>query len=102
MTAPLTREEVIATLRAREAELRAHGVTRLFLFGSVARGEADEESDVDVMFEYESGNFSILDQAKIKAALEDAFGHGVDVVARNSIHPLIKERVEGEAVEVFS
>lgn len=46
--APTTLAEVLAVLRAHEAELRARGVTRLSVFGSTARGEAGPDSDVDL------------------------------------------------------
>lgn len=47
-------ERVIATLRAHEAELRQAGITRLSLFGSVARGDAEADSDVDLAAEFDS------------------------------------------------
>src|SRR5688572_24481853 len=54
-------ETVIRTLRAHEEELRAEGISHVFLFGSVARGEADEHSDVDLFFDYHDPKFSLID-----------------------------------------
>ena len=47
----MQRDEVLAVLKAHEAELRAHGVARAALFGSLARGDARPDSDVDLMVE---------------------------------------------------
>lgn len=51
--APVMADEVIATLRAHEAELRAAGLKRLSLFGSVARGDHEADSDVDLAVEFD-------------------------------------------------
>jgi predicted nucleotidyltransferase len=48
-------------LKAHEAALRQLGVQRLFLFGSTARGEAGDTSDVDLFFDYEEGKFGLFD-----------------------------------------
>ena len=61
----LERERVVRELRAHEADLRALGVARLWLFGSVARGDARPDSDVDVLIDIIPGRkFSLLDLAE--------------------------------------
>jgi uncharacterized protein len=52
-------DEVIARLKEHEAELRRLGVDHLHLFGSVARDEASDRSDVDLFFDYQKGHFGL-------------------------------------------
>lgn len=67
------------------------------VFGSVARGEADEKSDIDLLVEFESGR-SLLDHAGLRLELQDLLGCKVDVVSERGIKPRIRERVLREAV----
>ncbi len=79
--------------------LRKHGVKRASLFGSIVRGELSDESDIDILIEFE-GRKSLLDLAGLKIELEDMMKRGVDVITYNSLHPLLKERIlrEQEAI----
>ena len=72
--------------------LRRLGVRRASVFGSLARGEGDEESDVDLLVELEPGR-SLLDLAELKVELEEVLGRRVDVITYDSLHPLLRERV---------
>jgi hypothetical protein len=60
----MKREAAIANLRAHEAELKRLGVIRLFLFGSTARDQAREESDVDLFFDFEKGSLDVMTRGK--------------------------------------
>jgi uncharacterized protein len=92
----------INRLKTLEADLRAKGVSALYLFGSVARGEATSESDIDLSFEITPGfKFSLFDQARIMTELGEKLGVKVDFVPRNEIHPYIRSRVESEQIKVF-
>lgn len=51
----MDRTEAVARLKAHEAELRQLGVQHLYMFGSTARGDAREDSDVDLFFDHERG-----------------------------------------------
>lgn len=85
-----------------EDGLRAKGVTALYLFGSVARGEAAPGSDVDVLVEIDPKRaFTLLDQAGIQDDLADAIGHPVDVVLKKSLRKEIRRTVLKEAERVF-
>jgi predicted nucleotidyltransferase len=97
------RERVLRVLRAHEAEIRALGVTRLWLFGSLARGEAGRKSDVDLIAEIDKGtSFSLIDLVGLRDFLADLVGREVDVgttVAK--MRPRMRQRFEAEAIEVF-
>ena len=97
----MDRDEVIATLRAHEAVLRAEGISHLYLFGSVARGEADEKSDVDLFYDYDSARLGFLQFMRIRELAPEIIGRHVDIMPRDGIHPLIRSDVEQTAIEVF-
>lgn len=87
-----------------EPELRAAGLSGLYLFGSEARGEARADSDIDLAFEVareSNERFSLLDQIGLQQKLEALFGRKVDFVERSAFHPLLKDRIERELVKLF-
>ncbi len=84
----------------REEILRSctkYGARNVRVFGSMARGEADEESDIDLVVEFEPGR-SLLDHAALWLELQGLLGCKVDVVSEQGIKPRIRERVLQEAV----
>jgi len=74
-----------------------HGARNVRVFGSVARGEADENSDIDFLVELEPGR-SLFDHAALLVELEKFLGRKVDVVSDRGIKPRIRDRVLKEAV----
>jgi hypothetical protein len=74
-----------------------HGAHRVRVFGSVARGEADEKSDIDFLVEMEPGR-SLFDLGGIQYELEQLLGRPVDVVTERGLKPRIRGRVLQEAV----
>ncbi len=80
--------------------LRRNDVRRAAFFGSIVRGEMTEQSDVDLLVEFE-GRKSLLDIAGLKIELEDALGRKVDVVTYRSLHPLLQERILTEQVPIL-
>lgn len=89
-------------LRRRRTEIlgvaRKRRVRRIAVFGSVARGEAGPDSDVDLLVDFEDGT-SLLDHVGLFQDLEDLLGVGVDVVARSALKPR-DERIRAEAVDL--
>ncbi|MBU1671892.1 MAG: nucleotidyltransferase family protein [Actinobacteria bacterium] len=79
------------------AAAERHGVRKLRVFGSVARGEARPESDIDFLVELEEGR-SLLDQAALLVDLQDLLGVAVDVVSEGGIKPRMRDRILQEAV----
>ena len=91
-------EELVKT--KREDILRTatrHGAYNVRIFGSVARGEADCESDIDLLVDMEAGR-SLLDLSGLLIDLEDLLGCNVDVVTERGLRDRIRERVLKEAV----
>jgi hypothetical protein len=75
---------------------KRHGARNVRIFGSVARGDFDEKSDLDFLVEMESGR-SLLDHASLLLDLERVLGCKVDVVSEKGIKTRIRERVMKEA-----
>jgi len=97
----MERATAIATLRAHEADLKRLGVERLYLFGSTARGDARPNSDVDMFFDYPKGRFSLFDLMAVQERASAILGHKADVMTRDSLHKMLRERIEAGAVQVF-
>jgi predicted nucleotidyltransferase len=73
-----------------------HGARRVRIFGSAARGQTTETSDLDILVEMETGS-SLLDIVAIQQDLEDLLGCKVDVVTESALSPYIREDVLKEA-----
>ncbi len=74
-----------------------HGAKSIRVFGSVVRGEADEQSDVDFLVEMEPGR-SLMDMGGLLMDLQELLGCKVDVVSEKGLRPRIRERVLKEAM----
>jgi len=74
-----------------------HGASNIRVFGSVARGESDEKSDLDLLVTMEAGR-SLLDHASLWLKLQELLGCKVDVVSDKGLRPRIRDRVLKEAV----
>ena len=98
----MKRDEVIAILRQHESTLRARGVTHAALFGSVARGDARPDSDVDIMIELDpSCGLDIFKYAGLKMYIEGLFPGPVDVVDRDALKPLLRAPTANDAIYAF-
>jgi predicted nucleotidyltransferase len=75
--------------------LKKSDVKKASLFGSVARGESNKKSDVDLLIEFK-GKKSLLDLVRLKMKLEELLGKKVDILTYKSINPLIKKRILNE------
>ncbi len=84
----------------REESIRVatmHGARNVRVFGSVARGDADEKSDIDFLVDMEQGR-SLLDLEGLLMDLQDVLGREVDVVTERGLNPRIRDQVLKEAV----
>jgi uncharacterized protein len=85
------REEILA-IAAK------HGAFNVRVFGSVARGEETENSDIDFLIDYDIKRISSWFPVGLIQDLEDLLGNKVDVVSAKSLHYFIKDRVLAEAI----
>ena len=95
------RAEVIGLLKRHEAELKKLGVEHLFLFGSVARDAAKDDSDIDLFFDHQKGRLGLYELMDVKERAQEILGRSTDIMTRASLHPVLRERIEETALRVF-
>ncbi len=95
----MNRDEILKCLTEHREELTSFGVKSLALFGSVVRGEAGPDSDLDFLVEFE-GPATFDQYMNLKFFLEELLGRPVDLVTRKALKPRLKPYVEREAVYV--
>ncbi len=81
-------------------KLKEYGAKKAGLFGSVVRGELEEDSDVDILVELPE-EASLLDLVGLKIELEELLGREVDVLTYNSLYPHLREVILSEEVEIL-
>lgn len=93
----------LAELRERRAEIievaRARGASNVRVFGSVARGDATDASDVDFLVDLEPGR-NLMDLGGLLMDLQDLLQRNVDVVTERDLRPRVAQRVLADAVEL--
>ncbi|NMG07327.1 nucleotidyltransferase family protein [Brasilonema sp. UFV-L1] len=95
-----TLEEIKQILRQNKPLLQEHyHITQLGIFGSYARGEQTQESDVDVLIDYDRAP-TLFKLVELGDYLSSAIGMKVDIVTQNGLKPRIRERVLSEVVYV--
>lgn len=93
----MTTEDVLRGKREEILRVAArHGARNVRVFGSVARGEAGEERDLDLLLVFEPGR-TLLDQPGLVADLEELLGRKVDVVTEGGLYWLLGRRILKEA-----
>jgi predicted nucleotidyltransferase len=95
----MQRDRALEILRGHSGEMASYGMKSLALFGSVARGEAGPESDLDLLVEFE-GRATFDRYMGLKLYLEDLLGCRVDLVMRKALRPKVLPLVERDAVRV--
>jgi predicted nucleotidyltransferase len=99
---PLRLADVLRSLREREPDLRAKGVIALWVFGSVARGDATPDSDIDLLIDFApEAKPSLLTLSGLQLDLADALGRPVDLAERRALTPRVAEAAEHEMVRVY-
>lgn len=99
---PPTLGAVLNKLRAHAPVLRERGVAGLWVFGSVARGEARVDSDIDLFAEFDpEACISLVGLASLRAELSDLLGAAADLVERGALRPVVREAAEQEAVRAL-
>jgi len=95
----MRRSDVIARLQSQKESLLALGVGELYLFGSMVRDEARDDSDVDLLVEF-TGPPSFDRFMDLKFFLEDTLGIPVDLVTRRALKKVLGSEIERDAVRV--
>ena len=91
----------VDTIKPQIAEiLLKHGVKRASFFGSLARGDTVDSSDIDILVDL-AADKSLLDLVAIKLEIEDVLGISVDVLTYKSLLPAIKEAVLKEQLPII-
>jgi predicted nucleotidyltransferase len=100
MTAALS--DVLQTLRTHQNELRRLGVSHAAVFGSVARGEASADSDIDVLVELdEDRSMGIFEYARLKLYINQLLDGAGDVVNRRTLKPLLRDNILRDSIHAF-
>lgn len=98
----MNREQAIARIVKVAPAIRALGAAALYLFGSTARNEAKETSDVDIFIDRDPtkamGFIEFFDMEEI---LQEALGTKVDLGTRTGLHPMLRADIEQTAIRVF-
>lgn len=93
----MQRENVLKALRDNRPTLDAFGVARLSLFGSFARDEGRDDSDVDLLVEF-NRPVGLFEFVRLQRQLAEIVGHPVDLVTPAALKPQLRDRILGEAV----
>ncbi len=96
------RERVLRILREAEPRLRARGITRLSLFGSMARGEVGPESDIDLLIEIDpAAGFGLSDLLDLREELGDLLGRPINFAFASEMRPWLRAWIEDDRIGVF-
>jgi predicted nucleotidyltransferase len=79
---------------------RQHGIRQMGVFGSVARGDADEQSDIDLLVSF-SKRISLLQMVALERRLSDALGRKVDLITKDAISPYLWERIKSDVQVLY-
>ena len=95
-----TLHEIRQQLQRHQPQLQARcPFTKLYIFGSYARGTPTPDSDIDILIDYDRAP-TLIDLFHLKDALENLLGLPVDLVTRNGLKPRIRDRVLQETIEI--
>ena len=90
---------VVEMLRKNEETIKKrYGVKRIGIFGSFARGEESEGSDIDILVEFDEGQKTFDNYMDLKYFLQDLFGRDVDLVTAQALKPQLKEDILHEVI----
>ena len=96
------RERVLALLRRRASRLRGLGITRLSLFGSMARGEVGPKSDVDLLVEIDpESHFSLFELLDLQDDLLALLGRPAHFAFASKLRPWLREEILEEAISIY-
>lgn len=94
-------DDIIATLRRHEKELRQAGIRRLSLFGSAARGEAGEDSDIDIAVELDPEARGLFQLTALERRLAEILGRAVELLPEPVGKPRLQANIDRERRPAF-
>ena len=95
-------EQIIATLRAHEAELRQAGLRSVSLFGSVARGETEMDSDIDLAAEFDpAARMDLLRLTALERRIAELLGASVDLLPEPVQKPRLQDQINRDRLRAF-
>jgi predicted nucleotidyltransferase len=98
----MNRNDALETLKRSEGALRARGVQRAALFGSVTRGDGCADSDIDILVEIDpEARITVDEYVDLKDFISSLFDITVDVVRRESLKPCIRPAATADAIYAF-
>ena len=97
----MTKRETLAILRAHADDIRRRGVRRLYLYGSIARDEATERSDIDLFADVDYHCFGFVPFMDLREDLAAWLGREVDFTTRNGLHQDLRDRIAHSAITIF-
>jgi uncharacterized protein len=92
----MTRDDIMHRIREHDDFLLSHGIKRIGLFGSYARGEQNEESDIDLVVEFDEGRKNYDNFMDLCFFLEDVLGKKIDLLTQESVSPFMRPYIEKE------
>ncbi|MCB1484693.1 MAG: nucleotidyltransferase domain-containing protein [Hyphomicrobiaceae bacterium] len=98
----MQRADVMHLIKKLEPSIRALGASSVYLFGSTARDEASESSDVDILVDRAAPErLGFPEFFELEELLETALGVDIDLVTREALHPVLKAEIEQTAIRVL-
>jgi predicted nucleotidyltransferase len=98
----MKRDAILQKLKECETDLRAHGVIHAALFGSVARDEQRQDSDIDILIELDpAARVTLYDYVGIKEYIAGLFSESVDVVNKDGLKPAVRPNAAADAIYAF-
>lgn len=98
----MQRDAIVQKLKTLRPDLSAEGVTHVALFGSRARGDYSEKSDLDLLLEVDpASRFSILNLVGVERIIEQALGIQTNAFMRRSLDDGFRDSVKNDVIEIF-
>lgn len=95
------KEGILATLASNQTKIKPFGIKRIGLFGSFVKGTQNEESDIDLLVEFEEGKKTFDNFIQLSFLLEDLLGQRIELVTTESISPYIRPQITKEVEYVI-
>lgn len=95
----MDKEQILEILQKNRPLLRRFQVHSLFIFGSVARGDARQDSDVDILVEFEpDAAIGFFTFSRLQQSLSELVGRPVDLVTTDALHKALRQNILKEAI----